>query len=68
MIKELSEEAKAFLKCIIEQLTCYRIEKVEGGGYQVIGVRRGKIVWKSCVVSSLHEAQRIVAQMIDVGV
>ena len=68
MVKELSEEAKAFLKCIIEQSTSYRIEKVKDGGYQVIGIRRGKIVWKSCVVSSIQEAHRIVAQMIDVGV
>jgi len=68
MVKELSEEAKAFLKYIIEQSTTYKIEEIEGKGYQVIGVRGDKIIWKSCVVSSLQEARRIVVRMIDMGV
>ena len=64
---ELSEEAKAFLKLIVDYSTTYRIEEVEGG-YQVVGIRRGKIVWRSPVVSTRKEADRIVAQMVDYGV
>lgn len=67
MVRELSEEAKAFLKRILECSTTYKIEKVEGG-YQVLGFREGKLIWKSRRVSSLEEAQRIVARMVDLGV
>ena len=64
---ELSKEAKAFLKLIVDHSTTYKIEEVEGG-YRVVGIRRGKIVWRSPVVSTREEANQIVVRMVDYGV
>jgi len=68
MVRELSDEARTFLNRIIEQSITYKIEKVGEGGYQVIGIRAGRVVWKSRIVSSLQEANQIIIEMVDVGV
>lgn len=68
MVKELSDEAKAFLERILEKSVTYKVKKIRENAYRVVGVREGKVIWESDVVSDLREAHRIIARMCDVGV